>query len=175
MLKKEIILVNPQNRPIGLGEKMEVHRSGKLHRAFSILIFNNKDELLLQQRSEFKPIAPYLWSNTCCSHPRPGGDIKKEAEKRLKQEMGFSTALKEVFRLRYKVRYGLLTENEIDYVFLGQYNSNPRPNRKEALGFKWANLKWLQKDIAENPEKYTFWLKLILQNAKLRENSALCD
>ena len=150
-----VILVNRKDKETGEQEKFRAHIKANLHRAFSVLLFNKKGEIMLQKRSQFKPIAPYLWSNTCCSHPRQGKDIKKEAERRLKQEMGIKCNLEETFQLYYKFRYGYFTEHEIDHVFIGKFNGKPILNKKEACGWKWASIKEVKKDIKENPEKYT--------------------
>ncbi len=157
-----VILVDKKDREIGKEEKIKAHKEGKLHRAFSIFIFNKKRELLLQKRQTGKYHSPGLWSNTCCSHPRPGKDIKKEAEKRLKEEMGIETNLKEVFSFIYKTKVGNLIEYEFDHVFFGKFDGKPKPNKKEVKDWKWQNLKDLKEDIKKNPQKYTPWLRIIL-------------
>ncbi len=159
---KKVILINKNDKAIGESEIYEAHIKAKLHRAFSILLFNKKGETMLQKRSEYKPIAPYLWSNTCCSHPRLGKNIQKEAEQRLKYEMGITCSLKKKFNFYYKIRYGYFTEHEVDHIFIGQFNGKPVLNKKEALSWKWVSPKDIRKDIKSNPEKYTHWLKMIL-------------
>lgn len=169
-IKNEIILVDENDKKIGAGEKLQVHREGKLHRAFSVFIFNKKGELLLQKRVKSKYHSPGLWSNTCCSHPRPGKNIRKEAEKRLQEEMGFICPLKEVFVFHYKAELKTphtraktkLIENEIDHVFIGKFNGAPKSNPKEAEGWRWLAPGQLKKDIKQNPQNYTPWLKKIL-------------
>jgi isopentenyl-diphosphate delta-isomerase len=158
----EVILVDKEGKEIGKGEKLKVHQEGKLHRAFSIFIFNKKGELLLQKRAKSKYHSPCLWSNTCCSHPRPGFDIKEEAKKRLKEEMGIETDLKEIFSFTYKAKVGGLIEHEFDYVFIGKFDGNPKPSKKEVEAWKWISWNFLKSEIKENPEKYTPWLKIIL-------------
>lgn len=166
-----VLLVNKKDEPQGFYDKFKAHREAKLHRAFSILVFNKKGELLLQQRSKYKLIAPYLWSNACCSHPLQEGiaGIIKEAQKRLKEEMGFACPLKFAFKFQYKVQYGYFFENEVDYVLIGKYEKNPKPNKKEAMGWKWLDLNVLRHDIKQNQEKYTYWLKLILKNNNFKK------
>jgi len=157
-----VALVDKKDREIGKEEKIKAHKEGKLHRAFSIFIFNKKGELLLQKRQTGKYHSPGLWSNTCCSHPRPGKDIKKEAERRLKEEMGIKANLKEVFSFIYKAKVGDLIEYEFDHVFFGKFDGKPKPNKKEVKDWKWQNLKDLKEDIKKNPQKYTPWLRIIL-------------
>lgn len=156
-----VILVDKKDKEIGREEKLKAHQEGKLHRAFSVFIFNKKGELLLQKRAEAKHHSGGLWSNACCSHPRPGFDLKGEAKKRLKEEMGIETCLKEVFSFIYKAKVGDLIEHEFDYVFVGKFDGEPKPDKSEAEDWKWLNEKDLKKDIKESPEKYTFWLKII--------------
>jgi len=161
-MKKEVILVDKKDNEIGIEEKIKAHRKGKLHRSFSIFLFNKKGELLLQKRAKSKYHSPGLWSNTCCSHPRPGQNLKKEAKRRLKEEMGIECNLKKVFSFYYKVKVGDLIEHEFDHVFLGKFEGNPKPNLKEAEDWKWINPEELKRDIKKNPQKYTEWLKIIL-------------
>lgn len=161
---EKVILVNKKDEQIGTGEKLKVHREGKLHRCFSILIFNSKGELLIQQRAKSKYHSPGLWANACCSHPRPNEDLKTATKRRLKEEMGIKASyLKEFSTFTYKAKIGNLIEHEIDHVFVGKFESQPKPNRKEVQDFKWINLQDLKKDVKEHPRKYTFWFKHILK------------
>lgn len=163
MIKKNyVILVDKKGKEIGKEEKLKAHQEGKLHRAFSVFIFNKKGELLLQKRAESKYHSSGLWSNTCCSHPRQGFDLKEEAKKRLKEEMGIETDLKKNFSFIYKKKVGDLIEHEFDYVLSGKFNGNPKPDKKEVADWSWINKNYLERDIKENPEKYTPWLKIIL-------------
>ena len=169
MDRKKVILVDEKDNEVGVGEKLKVHQEGKLHRAFSIFIFNSKNEMLLQKRAKTKYHSPALWTNACCSHPRPKKDLKSEAKRRLKEEMGIDCELKEVFSFIYKVNLGNLTEHEFDHVFVGKFDGNPMPDNKEADDWKWVNINELRQDVKENPEKYTFWFRLILDKlAKTR-------
>ncbi len=162
----EVILVDRRDNEIGKEEKIKAHELGKLHRAFSIFIFNNKKQLILQKRSDNKYHSAGLWSNTCCSHPRPNKLLKEEAKKRLQEEMGFSTELKEIFSFIYKAPVNGLIEHEFDHVFIGQYDKDPNPNELEVSDWKWISLKDLEKDIRENPDNYTIWLKLSLRKVQ---------
>jgi isopentenyl-diphosphate delta-isomerase len=167
---KKVILVDKNDNQIGTEEKMKAHIEGKLHRCFSIFIFNSKGELLLQKRAKEKYHSGGLWSNTCCSHPRPNKKIEEEAKKRLKEEMGMDSELQEVFSFTYKAKVGDLIENEIDHVFFGTFDGRPKPNPKEVEDWKWVNPDEIKKDMKENPSKYTPWFRTILDRA-LREFS----
>lgn len=158
----KVILVDKNDKQIGIGEKLKVHREGTLHRCFSILIFNSKGELLIQQRAKSKYHSPGLWSNTCCSHPRPNEYLKIAAKRRLREEMGIKCNLKEIFNFIYKAKIGDLIEHEFDHVFMGKFDDSPILNRKEVQDFKWISLKRLKKDVKKHPQKYTFWFKRIL-------------
>ncbi len=158
-----VILVNKKGKEIGKEEKLKAHQEGILHRAFSVFIFNKKGELLLQKRAQPKYHSAGLWSNACCSHPRPALDLKEEAKKRLKEEMGIEADLKEKFSFIYKAKVGEMEEHEFDYVFIGKFDGKPKPDQNEVSDWKWINKDDLQRDIKENPEKYTPWLKIILK------------
>ena len=162
MPKTKIILVDENDNKIGIGEKLKVHQDGKLHRAFSILVFNSKKELLIQQRAATKYHSANLWSNTCCSHPKPNETLKKAVKRRLKEEMRIKSDLNEIFSFIYKVNLGNLIEHEFNHVFIGRFEGNPRPNKEEVKDWKWVNLKELQKDLKKNPEKYAYWFRIIL-------------
>jgi len=159
----EVILVDEQDNPIGREEKIKAHKEAKLHRAFSILVFNEAGEWLLQERAKSKYHSPGLWTNTCCSHPRPGKSLLSEAKKRLEEEMGFVCPLKEVFTFTYKVKVGDLIEYEFDHVFLGKFSGQPQPDKKEASDWKWMSPQELGKDIKQNPENYTPWSRIIFK------------
>ena len=163
----EIILVDEKDNQIGTGEKSKIHKEGRLHRAFSILIFNSKGELLLQKRAKTKYHSGGLWTNTCCSHPRVGENLEAAARKRLKEEMGIEAELEEKFSFIYKVKLGDLTEHEFDHVFSGEFNGKPEINPEEADDWKWMGIQELKKDIKENPENYAFWFKIIIHRLGL--------
>lgn len=158
----KVILVDKKDRKIGIEEKIKAHLEGKLHRAFSIFVFNKKGELLIQKRAKSKYHSGGLWANSCCSHPRPKENLREATKRRLKEEMGIESKLKEIFSLRYKIKVGNLIENEIDHVFIGRFDGNPRPNKKEVEDWKWVSLYDLKKDIKKKPEEYTQWFKIIL-------------
>ena len=160
---EKVILVDKKDEKVGIEEKIKAHQEGKLHRSFSIFIFNSKGELLIQQRAKSKYHSPLLWSNTCCSHPRPNEKLIEAAKRRLKEEMGVETDLKEIFSFIYRAKSREWIEHEFDHVFLGKFDGNPKPNKKEVEDFKWINLPDLKKDIKEHPRKYTFWFKRILK------------
>lgn len=161
---EEIILVDEKDKQIGSGEKMEVHQQGKLHRCFSIFVFNPKGKLLLQLRAKSKYHSGGLWTNTCCSHPKVGENLKKAVHRRLKEEMGFDCRLKEVFSFIYKAKLNHgLTEHEFDHVFIGTFDGKPNPAPEEADGWKWIDMEKLKKDITQNPDNYTVWFKIALK------------
>lgn len=162
MINRKIILVDKNDRAIGREEKIKTHQQGKLHRAFSVFIFNDKNELLLQKRALAKYHTPGLWTNTCCSHPF-SKSIKKDAQLRLKAEMGFSCPLIKIFDFKYKTKFNNnLIENEYDHVFAGRFNKKPKINPQEVDNFKWISLNILALDIKINPKIYTPWLKIIV-------------
>jgi len=159
---EKVILVNQDDKPIGLMEKLEVHQKGLLHRAFSIFILNDKNELMLQQRASKKYHSPLLWTNTCCSHQRTGETNIEAGNRRLQEEMGFTTSLKELFSFIYKAPFDNgLTEHELDHVMIGYYDQNPIINTEEVEDWKWLNIENIRDKIAKNPEEYTAWFKII--------------
>lgn len=167
---ERIILVNPDDKKIGLIEKILAHQYGMLHRAFSVFIFrkkNKKIEVLLQQRSKIKYHGGGLWTNTCCSHPHPGERLIQAAKKRLKEEMGIEAALFPVGKFHYiaKLDHGMV-ENEMDHVFIGFDNSDHIPfNPVEVENYQWVNIKMLQKKLKTHPHRFTPWLAQALQLA----------
>lgn len=162
MFRKQVVLVDENNKEIGKMEKSKAHKLGLLHRAFSIFIFNDRGEMILQKRAQNKYHSAGLWSNACCSHPI-STNIRKEAQARLKKEMGLDCSLQEIFSFAYTAKVGDLTENELDFVFVGFCNDNPEPNKKEASDFKWINFEDLKNDVNKNQKSYTEWFKLIYE------------
>jgi isopentenyl-diphosphate delta-isomerase len=159
-----VILVNERDEQIGLMEKMEAHEKAVLHRAFSVFVFNEKNELLLQQRAAHKYHSPLLWANTCCSHQRDGESNIEAGKRRLYEEMGFVCEIKEVTSFIYKAPFDNgLTEHELDHIMVGNYNADPAVNSDEVAAFRWMNLTDVKKDIAENPGEYTAWFKIIFE------------
>lgn len=162
-MSDNVILVDKKDQAIGTEEKLRTHQEGRLHRAFSIFVFNSSNELLLQKRVGSKYHSGGLWSNTCCGHPMPDEDTLTAAHRRLKEEMGFGCELKEIFNFTYKVNFpNGLTENEFDHVIVGQSDGTPNVNQNEASEFKWIPLDQLKGEIQKNPEDYTYWLKISL-------------
>ena len=165
-MEEQVILVDSQDNPRGLMPKMEAHEKAELHRAFSVFIFNNKNELMLQQRAKHKYHSPLLWTNTCCSHQRDGESNIQAGKRRLFEEMGFVTEIKEVFSFIYKAPFDNgLTEHELDHVMVGYYNEDPVINRDEVEAFKWMTLDDVKTDIENNPELYTAWFKIIFEKS----------
>ncbi len=163
-----VILVDENDHPIGREEKMRAHELGLLHRALSIFVFNSKNELLLQRRALSKYHSAGLWTNTCCSHPRPSESVQDAAHRKLMQEMGFDCDLTEQFHFTYRAALDAgLTEHEVDHVLFGTYDLDPVLNPEEADDFKWVTLEWLSTDITKNPHEYTEWFKICFD--KVRE------
>ncbi len=159
----DVILVDEQDNPVGTMEKMEVHEKALLHRAFSVFIFNSKGEMLLQKRAETKYHSAGLWTNACCSHPKPGEITHFAAERRLKEEMGFNTALQEAFSFIYKAPFqNGLTEYEFDHVFIGEYEGVINPNPEEVSDYRYQSIDQLKSSIKNNPSDYTEWFKIAL-------------
>jgi len=164
MEEEQVILVNEKDEQIGLMPKMEAHRKAILHRAFSVFIFNDNNELMLQQRAAQKYHSPLLWANTCCSHQRDGESNLDAGERRLQEEMGFVCELKEVTSFIYKAPFDNgLTEHELDHILIGYYNENPSINKEEVENFKWMTLEDVKKGIADTPTIYTAWFKIIFE------------
>jgi isopentenyl-diphosphate delta-isomerase len=158
MEKEMVILVNEQDEPIGLMEKMEAHEKGLLHRAFSILIFNSNGEMLLQQRALSKYHSPGLWTNACCSHPRNGETILEAANRRLSEEMGMQTDLTILTHFIYKADFDNgLTEHELDYVLRGITNDSPLINQEEVHDYRWINTADLSQWVKSTPSDFTVW------------------
>ncbi|MDO6760157.1 isopentenyl-diphosphate Delta-isomerase [Tamlana sp. 2_MG-2023] len=162
MKEEEVILVNEKDEKIGLMPKMEAHEKALLHRAFSVFVFNDKNELMLQQRALGKYHTPGLWTNTCCSHQRDGESNLEAGKRRLQEEMGFVTELEESISFIYKAPFDNgLTEHEYDHILLGKYSGVPNINPEEVESWKWMSLEAVKKDIEVQPEIYTAWFKVI--------------
>ena len=162
MIEEHVIVVNEKDEKIGLMPKLEAHKKAVLHRAFSVFIFNSKNELMLQQRAAHKYHSPLLWTNTCCSHQRDGESNEEAGIRRLKEEMGFTTSIREVTSFIYKAPFDNgLTEHEFDHVMLGHYENDPTINREEVESWKWMPLETVKEDIVTQPELYTAWFKII--------------
>ena len=165
---EEVILIDEHDTELGRCEKLEAHKLGLLHRAFSILVFNSNGDYLLQRRALDKYHCGGLWSNACCSHPRPGERVIDAAHRRLKEEMGFDCGLEEFFKQAYKFEFrNGLTENEIDHVLIGNYDGDVKINPKEVAEYKWVSSSTLLREVAANPERYTPWFREILKKRSL--------
>ena len=164
MSEEKVILVDKNDNQVGLMPKLEAHKKGVLHRAFSIFIFNSKYELLLQKRASSKYHSGGLWTNTCCSHPREGEDTLDAANRRLDEEMGIKTSLRKVYNFIYKAELdNQLTEHEFDHVFYGVCDNDPILNKDEAEDFKWVDMETLNNDIIKNEDNYIVWFKIAFE------------
>lgn len=164
---ENVVLVNTKNEVLGEMEKMEAHRKGLLHRAFSVFVFNSSNELLMQKRASSKYHSGGLWTNTCCSHPRLNETILDAGKRRLQEEMGFSTELTEMFSFIYKADLdNQLIEYEYDFVLIGKFEDNPVVNLDEVEDFAYWNMDFIELDMEQNPKKYTEWFKICFPKLK---------
>ena len=162
MKEEKVILVDAKDIPIGTMGKIEAHRKGLLHRAFSIFIVNVKGELLLQQRALHKYHSPGLWTNTCCSHQREGETTLEAGARRLQEEMGMQVPLTFLFSFIYNTSFDNgLTEHELDHVLLGISEDQPVINTDEVATWKWIDMEALAKDLSKNEKHYTVWFRII--------------
>ena len=163
-MNEMVILVDKHDNQLGLMEKIEAHKKAILHRAFSVFILNDNNELLIQQRALSKYHSPALWTNTCCSHPRNGESVLDAGTRRLNEEMGFETELYSLLSFIYRAQFDNgLTEHEFDHVLFGYYNDDPSINKLEVMDWKWVNLDFLKNDIITNSDLYTIWFKIIFE------------
>jgi isopentenyl-diphosphate delta-isomerase len=168
---EQVILVDEFDNDLGVMEKILAHKNALLHRAFSVFVFNEKGQLLLQRRALTKYHSPGLWTNTCCSHPRPNEITYDAANRRLKEEMGFECELAYQFNFVYKAELDQgLTEHEFDHVFFGIYNGAVNPNAEEVLDYKFVDVQEVLLDMDANPEKYTVWFKIIFNKVNQIKN-----
>ena len=175
-MEEEVILVDTNDVPLGTMPKMEAHEKAILHRAFSVFILNKEGQLMLQQRALSKYHSPGLWTNTCCSHQRLGETNIEAGTRRLQEEMGFKTPLKELFSFVYKATFDNgLTEHEFDHVILGYYDSEPIINHEEVTNWKWMNLEEIIKEIKTTPDNYTAWFKIIFDRFYNHIKAQLCE
>lgn len=158
---EQVILVDENDNPVGLAEKMDAHKKGLLHRAFSVFIFNSKGEMMLQQRALGKYHSGGLWTNACCSHPASGEEITDTIYRRLKEEMGFATAVGKIFHFIYRAEFDNgLTEYEVDHVFAGEYDGLVNFNRDEVMDYCYKDMESIGQSLKDHPEKYTVWFSL---------------
>ena len=164
MKEEKVILVNEKDEQIGLMEKIEAHEKALLHRAFSVFVFNNLNELMIQRRALSKYHSPGLWTNTCCSHQRENETNVEAGMRRLEEEMGFSTPLKDAISFIYKAPFDNgLTEHEFDHILIGNFDGEPRLNPDEVDAWKWVSLEEIKTDMQKHPEIYTEWFKIIFE------------
>lgn len=162
-MEAQVILVNEQDEATGVMEKMEAHRKGVLHRAFSVFIMNDKGEMLLQQRALDKYHSGGLWTNTCCSHPSPGETVEVAAHRRLFEEMGFDCTLTGLFQFTYRTAFGNgLIEHEYDHVLSGIYNGVINPNPAEVNAYRYMSITAITRLLEAEPTQFTSWFKLAL-------------
>jgi len=160
---ERVILVDEHDREIGQAEKLSVHRGeGQLHRAFSVMVFDGRGRVMLQERASGKYHFGGLWTNTCCGHPRPGESVEAAGRRRLHEEMGLDVELREVGVFRYEADDGAtgLREREIDHVLTGRIDGEPTLNPEEAQGWRWAAIDELDRELADHPERFTPWFPL---------------
>lgn len=161
METEEVILVNEADAQVGTMEKMEAHRKALLHRAFSVFIFNSRGEMLLQRRASGKYHSPGLWTNACCSHPRPGENTLSAASRRLAEEMGFTTRLEKLFDFTYRSEFDNgLTEFEFDHVFVGHYDADIHPDAAEVSDYCFQSLDEIKNGLEARPDHFTSWFHL---------------
>ncbi|MCW3168307.1 isopentenyl-diphosphate Delta-isomerase [Chryseobacterium sp. 09-1422] len=166
-MEEYVVLVNSEDTVLGLMEKQQAHINGLLHRAFSVFLFNDKGEMLLQKRASEKYHSPSQWTNAVCSHPRDGESYLNGAQRRLKEELGIETELSEKFNFIYKADVGGgLWEHELDYVFTGTYSADFNLNHNEVEEVRYISMKDLDQEISDYPERFTEWFKIILEEYK---------
>ena len=158
---QEVILVNEQDEPIGVMEKMEAHEKALLHRAFSVFLFNKNGDMLLQQRALSKYHSPGLWTNACCSHPAPGESNEEAALRRLGEELGIITPVKKAFHFTYKAEFDNgLTEHEFDHVFIGVFDDDLLLNPEEVASVSYKSIDVIEQELEQFPDQYTAWFKI---------------
>jgi len=163
---ERVVLVDEEDRAIGVEEKMAAHLGGRLHRAFSVFVFDGSGRLLLQRRAAGKYHSARQWSNTCCGHPRPGEALEAAARRRLREEMGLDCPLVKVATYRYRARLeNGLWENEVDHLLAGEFEGSPAPDPDEAEGWRWVDPAALRREIAAEPRRFTVWLRGCLEQA----------
>lgn len=172
MQTEEVVLISADDVAYGSMEKLQAHREGLLHRAFSVLIINDTDEMLIHQRAWTKYHSAGAWSNACCGHPRTNETTLAAAERRLQEEMGFTVPLQKMYHFTYRTELGNgLIEHEFDHVFLGLYNEAPLPNPTEVANWRYVSIESLQQEIKIKPEQFSFWFRLIMEEFPLRYNT----
>jgi isopentenyl-diphosphate delta-isomerase len=175
-MEEMLILVDQNDQPIGVEEKLAAHRKGKLHRAFSVFVFNSRGELLLQKRAQHKYHSGGAWTCACDGHPRPGELTIDAARRRLEEEMGFDCHLEEALHFTYRTELDNdLIEHEYDYILVGRFDGEPTPDPEEASDWKWISQEALKKDLQKNPERYASWFKIAIERGLLSHVSVSED
>jgi isopentenyl-diphosphate Delta-isomerase len=167
-MTEQMILVDENDAPIGTAEKMEVHRTGALHRAFSVFVFHPDGRLLLQRRASGKYHSPGLWSNSACGHPRPGEDTRDAARRRLREELGLDLELEEAFSYTYRVRLGDLWEHEFDHVFVAHSDALPAPDAEEVGAWEYVDAGQVLARVEAHPEEFTEWFPIAMRELRAR-------
>ncbi len=167
---RDVVLVDENDQVLGTMEKLQAHQEGRLHRAFSVVIFNDEGEMLIHKRASDKYHCGGLWTNACCSHPRLDESPKEAALRRMQEEMGFTTPIEYIGQFIYKTEFenGLI-ENELDHVFVGRFNGEPKLNLEEVEDYKYIGADELNRDIEKHPQKYTVWFKKIVEDYTLEK------
>lgn len=163
--EEQLILVDRNDQPQGLVGKTRAHQEALLHRAFSVMIYNNEGELLIQKRADCKYHSAGLWANSCCGHPRNNETVKAGAERRLFEELGVKSSLIKVTEVFYCLELDNgMHEHEYTHVFSGKYANSMNLNKKEVSEVQWIKPKDLRQKMHNNPELYAEWLKFYLEN-----------
>lgn len=166
-MEEHVVLINENDEILGLMEKMQAHENGILHRAFSVFLFNEKGEMLLQKRSDNKYHSPNQWTNAVCSHPRINETYLEGAQRRLQEELGIEAELSPKFHFIYKADVGQnLWEHELDHVFTGSFNGEVQLNPQEVSEVRSISMENLEKEMIEHPQNFTEWFKIILKEYK---------
>jgi isopentenyl-diphosphate delta-isomerase len=169
-MEERVVLVDENDSETGTLEKQRAHTEGRLHRALSVFVFNARGEMLLQRRALAKYHSGGLWTNTCCSHPRPGEPVHQAAHRRLREEMGIDCPLEPAFEFTYRAQVGPeLVEHEYDHVFVGRYDGEPVPAPDEVDDWRWAPVDALAREVAASPERFTPWFRIVFSRPEWME------
>lgn len=167
---EQVILVDENDNEKGFMEKMEVHRLGLLHRALSVIVFNSRGELLLQQRAPHKYHSAGQWTNSCCSHPRPGEDTRQAAIRRLREEMGIDAEPMYAYTFIYKAQLDNdLIEHELDHVFTAHFDGEPIINKEEVADWRLISIDQLRHEVQLSPDRFTPWFRLMLGHPEFHD------
>ena len=172
----EVVLVDERDNVLGSLPKLQAHREGRLHRAISVFVFNSRGEMLLQRRASGKYHSGGLWTNACCSHPRPGEKPHQAAIRRLQEEMGVECALEYAFSFLYRAELdGGLTEHELDHVFVGEIDETPVPDPDEVSEWRWLSMEDVRAELEANPDSFTAWFPLAFNELSARRAGSARD